>query len=167
MSKKKRLMYLLIIIGALLLGVAIYALSPILYDNKVNDPVISSQEITENNNITIIASGEFKDADERHKGSGIAEIIKREDGFYLQLKDFNATNGPNLKLWLSTYKEPTNKNATDENSYLDLGNLKGNVGNQSYKLPDDFQINDYHSVTVYCKLFRVLFTTATLKHTKK
>ncbi|MCF8716094.1 DM13 domain-containing protein [Joostella atrarenae] len=160
-------MYLLIIIGALLLGVAIYALSPILYDNKVNDPVISSQEITENNNITIIASGEFKDADERHKGSGIAEIIKREDGFYLQLKDFNATNGPNLKLWLSTYKEPTNKNATDENSYLDLGNLKGNVGNQSYKLPDDFQINDYHSVTVYCKLFRVLFTTATLKHTKK
>jgi hypothetical protein len=47
--------------------------------------------------------------------------------------------------------------------YLDLGSLKGNVGDQNYALPADFDPTLYKSVVIYCQPFRVIFATATLQ----
>ncbi|MEL4308118.1 DM13 domain-containing protein [Joostella sp. CR20] len=161
MSKRKRMMYFLLPpIGLMFFGITIYAFSPILYNNTVDEPVIDFTSIQKDDTVTLLANGTFKDFDNRHKGSGDFQIIKTSEGIFLQLTNFKATNGPNLKLWVSEYQNPTDSKVVKNTPYVSLGKLKGNIGNQSYKLPDDFNIESYHSVIVYCKLFRVMFTTA-------
>ena len=46
--------------------------------------------------------------------------------------------------------------------YHDLGPLKGNVGNQNYVIPSDIDVGEYASVAIWCELFDVLFSPATL-----
>lgn len=45
-------------------------------------------------------------------------------------------------------------------SYVDLGVLKGNIGNQNYELPENLE--DFKSVVIWCKEFGVLFPYAVL-----
>ena len=47
--------------------------------------------------------------------------------------------------------------------YLDLGRLKGNVGNQHYILLDDVDVSVYQSAVVYCKQFETVITSARLR----
>jgi hypothetical protein len=46
--------------------------------------------------------------------------------------------------------------------YLDLGSLKGNLGNQNYDIPAGTDINQFKSVVIYCLPFHVVFSTADL-----
>jgi len=46
---------------------------------------------------------------------------------------------------------------------LDLGSLKGNVGNQNYEIPADADVNALFSVVIYCSPFHVVFSVAPLK----
>ena len=46
--------------------------------------------------------------------------------------------------------------------YVDLGSLKGNIGNQNYEIPADVDISDFGSVVIYCEPFHVLFASASL-----
>ena len=47
--------------------------------------------------------------------------------------------------------------------YVDIGSLKGNVGNQNYELSGDIDVSAVGSVIIYCKPFHVLFSAAPLK----
>jgi hypothetical protein len=51
----------------------------------------------------------------------------------LRFEDFSATNGPDLHVLLATNPAPASR--VDLGDYLDLGSLKGNVGNQNYDIP--------------------------------
>lgn len=53
----------------------------------------------------------------------------------------------------------TNTQASD---YIDLGPLKGNIGNQNYQLPLDIDLLKYNNVLVWCRAFSVLFGNAQL-----
>jgi hypothetical protein len=46
--------------------------------------------------------------------------------------------------------------------FLDLGSLKGNMGDQNYDLPAGFDSAKYRSVAIWCKRFSVNFGTAAL-----
>jgi hypothetical protein len=46
--------------------------------------------------------------------------------------------------------------------FIDLGSLKGNIGDQNYKLGGDLDLNKYRAVTIWCKRFNVNFATAPL-----
>ena len=108
-----------------------------------------------------LRSGEFVDADSFHKGAGTATIYDLPDGRrVLRLEDFEVTNGPDLHVLLATGEAPTGRD--DIGDYLDLGKLKGNIGNQNYDLPADIDISQYQSVVIYCEPFHVVFSTATL-----
>lgn len=105
-----------------------------------------------------VSAGHFVDADSFHQGSGTAAIYRQADGSYvLRFEDFMVTNGPDLHVLLST--EPGG--VMGEN-YIDLGSLKGNVGNQNYQLPAGVDGGDYLSVIIYCEPFHVVFATAAL-----
>ena len=109
----------------------------------------------------LLASGEFRDADRFHKGSGTAKLYRiPELGHLLRFEEFQATNGPALHVLLATAARPTNRN--DLGEYLDLGPLKGNVGDQNYQIPADTDLASYGSVVIYCRPFHVVFATATL-----
>ena len=45
---------------------------------------------------------------------------------------------------------------------MDLGALKGNRGNQQYRVPGDVDTARYSTVVVWCRAFSVPFTSARL-----
>ena len=110
-----------------------------------------------------VLSGEVVGADDFHQGTGTATIYQLEDGSHvLRLEDFEVTNGPDLHVFLSPISDPTTREDVMADGYIDLGELKGNVGNQNYDIPLDVDIDSIGSVVIYCVPFHVLFSTASL-----
>lgn len=109
--------------------------------------------------------GMFRDGDSFHKGSGDATIWDLgTDGFVLRFEDFNVINGPDLRVLLTTHPDPMGRGDVhaDDVTYVEIGKLKGNIGNQNYPIPDDVNVDDYSSVVIYCKPFQVVFAVAPL-----
>ena len=119
----------------------------------------SDQFITEK-----IKAGSFKDADSFHKGSGQATIYSAPDGtFLLRLEDLEVTNGPALHVYLSRHENPDSPKQVKDPGFVDLGDLKGNRGDQNYLIPREVDVATYNSVVIYCKPFEVVFSVATLR----
>lgn len=111
-----------------------------------------------------LASGMFRDADSFHKGSGSATIYRLPDGMgALRFENLDVTNGPDLRVLLSTHPDPQNKAELNEAGYLHIGKLKGNRGNQNYELPADADLESFGSVIIYCMPFHVIFSVAPLR----
>ena len=89
-----------------------------------------------------------------HKGEGLAKIVSTGDKTYLILEDFEVTNGPDLYVYITQ--------DGDVNKGINLGNLKGSMGNQNYELPYGIDTQMYNTAVIYCKLFGVYFAEATL-----
>lgn len=112
---------------------------------------------------TVIARGDFVDADAIHKGSGQATLYALANGSHvIRLEDFRTTNGPALVVYLAAHAEPQSAADVSENGFLNLGKLKGNVGNQNYPIPIGTDVEKYNSVAIWCELFGVLFSPAAL-----
>lgn len=110
-----------------------------------------------------VKSGEFRDADSFHRGSGSATIWDLgTDGYVLRFEDFRVTNGPDLRVLLSTHSDPMGRGDVNGSAFVELDSLKGNVGNQNYLIPDDVDVDDHHSVVIYCWPFQVVFSVAPL-----
>ena len=111
----------------------------------------------------ILKTGSFQDADSFHKGSGQATIYQASDGSHLlRLEDFKTTNGPDLHVVLSPSPNPQSSAEVKTAGYVDLGKLKGNIGNQNYPIPEETEIDAQMSVVIYCKPFQVVFSVAML-----
>jgi hypothetical protein len=107
------------------------------------------------------SAGEFKDFDSFHMGSGTATIYQLEDGAHvLRLEGFEVTNGPDLHVLLVPADDPGDRDAID--GYVDLGSLKGNIGDQNYEIPADVDVSEFGSVVIYCQPFHVIFSVASL-----
>lgn len=103
----------------------------------------------------LAAKGIFAGADSFHQGSGTASIFTQGDQSVLRFEDFNVTNGPDLHVLLVE-----NTSGGDMGEYVDLGSLKGNMGNQNYDIPPDVDLSQYSGVMIYCVPFHVEFATA-------
>jgi hypothetical protein len=95
-----------------------------------------------------------------HSGTGDAGIVRLEDGSQvLRLENFDIDNGPDLKLYLVPGAD---RRAPDDGSYY-FGDLRGNVGNQTYAIPNGYDVAPGEwTVLVWCKAFTVEFVAATL-----
>ena len=112
----------------------------------------------------VIKSGTFKDADRAHKGEGTATIYTLPDGSsVLRLESFKVSNGPDLRVILTSHADPKGRSDVQQEGYIELGKLKGNVGNQNYEIPADADLASFSSVVIYCKPFHVLFSVAQLQ----
>ncbi|MGV8107777.1 MAG: DM13 domain-containing protein [Nitrososphaerota archaeon] len=88
-----------------------------------------------------------------HKVEGVAKVIPVESGAQiLRLENFKATNGPDLYVYLSK-----DKSASD---FINVGRLKGNVGNQNYEIPIGSDLSTYNTVLIWCRAFSFLFGSA-------
>ena len=77
----------------------------------------------------------------------------------LRLENFDIYNGPDLELYLVPGKDTY----SPKNGSLHFGALRGNKGDQTYAIPDDFAVSKGHeTVLVWCEAFRVEFVGATL-----
>jgi Electron transfer DM13 len=112
---------------------------------------------------TLLASGSLRDGEAFHKGSGQVNMYQLEDGSQLlRLENLNVTNGPALHVYLSEHASPMNGNDIETSGFVDLGNLKGNMGNQNYEIPAGTDLSNIKSVVIYCKTFSVVFSVASL-----
>jgi hypothetical protein len=92
-----------------------------------------------------------------HNAEGQAKVIKLSDGSnFLRLEDFRSTNGPDLYVYLSTDKS--------NSDFVNLGKLKGNVGNQNYEIQQGIDLSKYDTVLIWCQAFSVLFGSAELRN---
>jgi hypothetical protein len=107
-----------------------------------------------------LAAGEF--VGRSHPTSGTAVVIG--DGGsqrVLRLEDFRTDNGPDLFVYLSA--SPADAPAGDfDDDFVDLGALKGNVGEQNYGIPADVDLERYATVVIWCRRFTVVFGAAAL-----
>lgn len=99
--------------------------------------------------------GTFSGADSFHKVEGQAKIIFSDNLTYLRFENFTSTNGPDLKVYLSE--------DTSAKFYISLGELKGNIGNQNYLLPENVNLTKYKYALIWCEKFSTLFGSAELK----
>ena len=110
--------------------------------------------------IVTLVSGEFMSRS--HPTSGRALVLN--DGSeqrFLRFEDFRTDNGPDVNVWLSP--APPDAPARDFlNDWIDLGDLKGNVGAQNYEIPPGVDLDHYSTVVVWCVRFSVAFGTAPL-----
>lgn len=110
--------------------------------------------------------GALRDADSFHKGSGQATIYQLPRGnYFLRLADLKVTNGPALHVILSSHPDPQSRD--DVKGYIDLGGLKGNLGNQNYDIPAGIDLAAQRSVVIYCKPFHVIFSVSPLQDVRK
>lgn len=106
----------------------------------------------------LAAQGEFMDADDFHQGSGTATIFQQGDNKVLRFENFESTNGPDLHVLL--VENVGGSSSAELGEYVDLGSLKGNIGNQNYEIPADVDLSKYSGVMIYCMPFHVVFSTA-------
>ena len=124
-------------------------------------PVEVTETMPEESGPLAVSTGEFEDFDSFHQGSGSATIYRLEDGSHvLRFEDFEVTNGPDLHVLLVPDPDPADREAIE--GYVDLGSLKGNLGDQNYEIPEDVDISNFGSVVIYCQPFHVIFSIAGL-----
>ena len=168
---KKTAWIMILVALIIVIPIAWYLASPLFLDTVVNEDLPNlqnnnnanvNQDITNNEEIpeeqaenTILYEGSFMNADSFHKVEGQAKIIESEGTKYIRFENFQSTNGPDLKVYLAT--------DTSANTYVSLGDLKGNIGNQNYEIPEDANLNTYDNVLIWCEQFSVLFGHAELE----
>lgn len=108
----------------------------------------------------VAGQGRFSGADDFHQGAGSATIFQQGEQRVLRFEDFSVTNGPDLHVLLIENANATSSAELGE--YIDLGSLKGNMGNQNYEIPADVDLSQYNAVMIYCQPFHVVFATAPL-----
>jgi hypothetical protein len=140
-----------------------------LRDEKVNEKVVTGVPATSPRaapaadalaapkvNVAL-ARGRFEVADEG-SASGTATLIeKASGGRVLTLTDFEVANGPDLRVYLVP------SDGKDTGDRIDLGGLKGNIGNQQYDVPGGADTAKYRTVVIWCRAFSVAFARATLR----
>jgi hypothetical protein len=108
-----------------------------------------------------LASGQFRSG--AHETKGTATVFQLADGKKtLRLTDFATSNGPDVHVYLVAARDARDNDAVTKAGFIDIGSLKGNIGDQNYDLPADTDLGKYRAVTIWCKRFNVNFGTAPL-----
>lgn len=101
-----------------------------------------------------------------HETSGSVRIIENPDGTrVLTLENLSTSNGPDVHVWLSASDVIEGVDGwytAGSAAYVDLGPIKGNLGNQVYEIPADVDLSAYRSVSLWCVQFSVSFGAAQL-----
>ena len=109
--------------------------------------------------VKTLSAGTFRSYE--HATSGRARLIATGGRRYVRFEDFETSNGPALKVYLSAAPASGPGDSFDDR-FVDLGDLKGNIGSQNYTIPADVRLERYRSVVVWCKRFSVPFAAAPL-----
>lgn len=107
-----------------------------------------------------LTEGEFRGL--AHDTKGMAAIYDVGGKRVLRLTGFETSNGPDVHVLLVAAPDAADDATVKEAGYVDLGSLKGNVGDQNYDVPADIDLAKYQACTIWCNRFSVNFGTAPL-----
>lgn len=113
----------------------------------------------------LLVSGEL--ISHEHATTGTVQVLRLPDGSrVLRLENLRTSNGPKLKVWITdapVIEGTAGWRVFDDGRYVDLGDLKGNVGSSNYPLPADVDLTRLDSVSIWCDRFDVSFGAAALR----
>lgn len=96
-----------------------------------------------------------------HDARGNAAVVRTSDGRrVLTLRNFRIDPGPQVRVWLVPRSAKGDGRIDDDRK--DLGRLKGNRGNQQYRIPDSIDLRRYRSVIFWCVPFTQTLARANL-----
>ena len=108
-----------------------------------------------------VSSGQFHPVD--HAGAGTAIVYRQPDGSHvLRLEGLNVENGPDLYVYAIAAADATDEASALEAGFVSAGRLKGNIGNQTYVLPPDYDPDTHRAISIWCQRFTSNFATAPL-----
>lgn len=154
MSKKSAFLLVLLIVGV---G-AWYAFRPerLFINQRVNEQFPTASAASNK-----LAAGQFHSG--AHETKGTAEVFQLADGKKtLRLTNFATSNGPDVHVYLVAANDVKDNDTVTKSGFVDVGSLKGNIGDQNYELPANTDLTKYRAVTIWCKRFSVNFGTAPL-----
>ena len=105
----------------------------------------------------ILARGAFRPL--AHDVRGRALLVEAGGETYLRFEGFEVENGPDLRVYLSRAPADASEDELAAR-FVDLGELKGNVGDQNYLVPASVEVAAYRSAVVWCRRFSVGFAVA-------
>lgn len=98
-----------------------------------------------------------------HTTTGQAIVTEFPDGRrILRFEHFETSNGPDLRVYLSVGSSDAAFGKEYGEDFVELGRLKGNLGNQNYEIPAGTDLSKYRNAVVWCARFSVGFGVATL-----
>jgi Electron transfer DM13 len=101
-----------------------------------------------------------------HASSGAVVVYRLADGSrVLRIEDLTTSNGPALHVWLSdapVVEGSAGWGVFDDGRYVDLGELKGNIGSSNYLIPPEVDLGALQSMSIWCARFHVSFAAAHL-----
>ncbi len=101
-----------------------------------------------------------------HATTGSVQLLGMPDGSrVLRVADLQTSNGPLLKVFLTdapVLPGTDGWGVFDDGRWVDLGELKGNIGSSNYALPAGTDLTGLTSVSIWCDRFNVSFGAAEL-----
>jgi hypothetical protein len=102
-----------------------------------------------------------------HPTAGTATIYRMGDGTrVLRFTGFSTSNGPDVHVYMVASDDAKDIATVKQAGFIDLGVIKGNIGDQNYTLGDDLDLAKYRAVSIWCKRFGVNFGAAALRPTQ-
>ena len=68
-----------------------------------------------------------------------------------------------MRVYLVAANDASDSKAVKKAGFVEVGALKGNIGDQNYEVSSDLDLSKYRAVTIWCKRFSVNFATAPLR----
>ena len=83
-----------------------------------------------------------------HPTQGNATIFRMGDGtLVLRLTNFSTSNGPDVHVYMVAAEDAKDVATVQQAGLIDLGVLKGNIGDQNYKLSGNLDLAKYRAVS--------------------
>jgi len=161
MTKLKKLAIPVVVVAAF---AAWYAFRPerLVINRHVEEAMPSAQG---GSSLQPLESGQFYSI--LHPTAGTATIYRMGDGTrVLRFTDFSTSNGPDVHVYMVASNDAKDAATVQQAGFIDLGVIKGNVGDQNYTLGGDFDLAKYRAVSIWCKRFSVNFGAAALRPTQ-
>lgn len=142
------------------LFVAWYAFRPErLYINERVHETLPTANVS---SIQAIESGVFYGI--AHPTEGTATIYRMGGGaLMLRFTNFRTSNGPNVHVYLVASDDAKDSETVHHAGFIDLGPIKGNIGDQNYVLDSGVDLSTHRAVSIWCQRFSVNFGAASLK----
>jgi Electron transfer DM13 len=151
-------------IAIVLLAVAWYAFRPerLVVNRQVDEAMPTAQG---GSSPQSLESGNFYSI--LHPTAGTATIYEMGDGTrVLRLTSFSTSNGPDVHVYMVAADDAKDAASVEKAGFVDLGVIKGNIGDQNYTLGSNLDLAKYRAVSIWCKRFSVNFGAAALHPTQ-
>jgi hypothetical protein len=157
----KTLIRVAIPIAAVAVLTAWYEFRPerLVVNRSVNEAFPSGQS---SSSPQALVSGQFYSI--LHPTAGTATIYQMGDGTrVLRFMSFSTSNGPDVHVYMVAADDAKDVATVEKAGFVDLGVIKGNIGDQNYALGSDLDLAKYRAVSIWCKRFSVNFGAAALR----